>query len=49
MGFPIKLSEHQELEYKAPPAVGENTEEIYTSVLGMSRDEIEKLKEAGIV
>ena len=49
MGFPIKLSEHQELEYKAPPAVGENTEEIYTSVLGMSQNEIEKLKEAGIV
>lgn len=49
MGFPFKLSEHREIEYRAAPSVGEHTDEIYEGVLGMTRAEIDALRAKGIV
>lgn len=49
MGFPIKFSEHQDIEFRTPPAVGEHTEQVYRDVLGMSDEEIGALKNKGII
>lgn len=49
MGFPFKLSGHPNIEYKAAPTVGEHTGEIYHSVLGMTEEEIEELRQRGII
>ena len=49
MGFPFRLSNHENIEYRPAPAIGENTDEIYGSVLGMGAEEIEELRSRGIV
>ena len=43
------MSGHPELEYRAAPELGENTEEIYQGVLGMTEQEIQALREKGVV
>lgn len=48
MAFPFKMSNHEGLEYRPAPAVGEHTDEIFRDVLGMNDDEIARLKEEGI-
>ena len=35
--------------YKSSPLLGENNEEVFSSLLGMSKDEIKKLEEAQII
>jgi len=49
MGFPILLSEHRDIAYNAAPTVGQNTEEVYHNVLGMTDEEIQALRDKGIV
>ena len=49
MGFPFKLSNHPEILYKAAPAVGENNDEIYHQVLHLPQEELDRLKEKGII
>ena len=49
IGFPFKLSEHSDIEYRPAPTVGEHTEEIYKTILGMSEPELEALKAKGII
>ncbi len=49
VGFPFKLSEHPDLEYRPAPTVGEHTEEVYRTVLGMSDAEMESLKAKNII
>lgn len=49
MGFPIKLSNHPDVELRPAPMLGEHTEDILGRVLGMSREEQDALKEKGII
>ena len=49
MAFPVRMSNHKELCYRRAPGVGEQNEEIYTSLLGMQPEEIAVLKEKGIL
>lgn len=49
MGFPFKMSEHEDLEYRAAPAVGEHTDQICRDVLGMDEAELADLKARGIL
>lgn len=44
MGFPVKLSAHPDIEYKAAPVLGGDNEDIYGHVLGKSKEELEELK-----
>jgi crotonobetainyl-CoA:carnitine CoA-transferase CaiB-like acyl-CoA transferase len=48
-GIPIKLSVTPGSVRKAPPLVGEDTEAVYSEVLGLEEDEIRRLKEAGAI
>ena len=48
-GNPIKLSETHEETYSPPPTLGQHTEEIFTKLLGKSAEELNQLKEKGII
>jgi formyl-CoA transferase len=48
VGNPIKLSDSP-ADVQRSPLLGEHTEEIMSSVLGLSVDEIEAFKQAGAV
>ncbi|MBW1710023.1 MAG: CoA transferase [Deltaproteobacteria bacterium] len=47
-GPPFKMSETP-TEYERAPLLGEHNDEIYLGRLGLSRDELEKLRENGVV
>jgi crotonobetainyl-CoA:carnitine CoA-transferase CaiB-like acyl-CoA transferase len=48
-GFPIRFSELP-AEYPGPaPMLGQHNQEIYTGLLGFSRDEMEQLQKEGII
>lgn len=49
IGFPMKFSETPGRIEIPPPSVGEHTEEILSTLLGYSREEIAKLKEDRVV
>ena len=49
MGFPVKLSAHPDIEYKAAPVLGGDNEEIYGRVLGKSKEELEELKKKNAI
>lgn len=49
IGFPMKFSEAQGRIEIPPPSVGEHTEEILSSLLGYSGEEIAKLREDRVV
>jgi formyl-CoA transferase len=46
VGMPIKLS-NSSVEIERSPLLGEHTDDVLSNVLGLSSDEIAKLKEAG--
>ena len=48
MGNPVKFSNYEQ-EYRCPPKLGENTAEVLNDLLGMSEEEIDKLKAAGAI
>lgn len=48
-GNPIKLSRTNEESFSAPPLLGEHTTEVFSSLLGMSETDINKLKESGVI
>ena len=49
IGNPIKLSETP-IEYKrAPPTMGQHTDEVLSEVLGLSEDECNKLRSQGLI
>ena len=48
-GVPIKLSETPGNVDAPAPSLGEHTTEILTGVLKMSPDEVEKLKQDGVI
>jgi crotonobetainyl-CoA:carnitine CoA-transferase CaiB-like acyl-CoA transferase len=42
-GCPIRLSKN-DYEYRAAPLLGQDTETVYKEWLGLSREEVEKLR-----
>jgi len=48
-GFPIHFTEHQAGLQDPAPYPGQHSEEIYKGLLGISQEELEKLKEGGII
>ncbi len=48
-GNPIKLSETHEETYSAPPTLGQHNDEVYKGLLGKTDDEINQLKESGVI
>ena len=49
IGLPFKMSAHPDIDFKPAPAVGENNEEIYYQVLGLSEHDLSELKKEGII
>ncbi|NLV49181.1 MAG: hypothetical protein GXY20_00635 [Clostridiales bacterium] len=47
-GFAPRMSENH-VEYKVSPALGENNDEIYRGILGLTDEEMEKLKNAKVI
>ena len=48
IGCPIKV-EGNDVEVRPPPLLGEHSEEVLAELLGMSHEEIESLREEGVV
>ena len=48
IGCPIKLS-GQEMTVTRAPRLGEHTEEVLTTILGCTHDEVEQMREEGVV
>jgi crotonobetainyl-CoA:carnitine CoA-transferase CaiB-like acyl-CoA transferase len=48
-GIPIKLSATPGTVRKAPPLVGEDTEEVYRELLGLTEQEVRQLREVGAI
>ena len=49
VGSPIKLSAYRDPQYTPPPVLGEHTDDILTGILGMSADEVQKLRDDGVL
>jgi crotonobetainyl-CoA:carnitine CoA-transferase CaiB-like acyl-CoA transferase len=49
MGVPIRLSDTPGAVATPPPLLGQHTEEVLTSVLRISKSEVERLRTAGVV
>ena len=47
-GNPVKLSEHQD-SYTSPPQLGEHTSEVLQALVGLSEDEIGRLRADGVI
>lgn len=47
--FPIKMSEHPDLEYRSSPDLGEHNQEIYGGLLEMDQEKLKEYKEKGII
>jgi len=48
-GNPIKLSRNNEESFTHPPLLGEHTAEVLSALLGYDEEDIQKLKENGII
>jgi len=48
-GNPIKLSETYEDTFSPPPLLGQHNEEVFSTLLGMSAEKLEALKNAGVI
>ena len=48
-GNAVKLSDVTEETYTSPPLVGEHSDEIFTSLLGKSADELAELRSKGVI
>lgn len=47
VGFPVQFSETPASVQRRPPELGEHTEEVLTTILGYSQEEISKLRKQG--
>ena len=48
-GYPIHFSETRAQTTRAAPDLGQHTEEVLTGVVGLKKEEIEGLREEGVV
>jgi formyl-CoA transferase len=48
-GFPYKLSQTPAVVQRPPPLLGQHTQEVLTTLLGYSADEVAELEERGVV
>ena len=48
-GSPIKMSASPPRVWKAPPSVGEDTDEVFARILGLDADELARLHEEGAI
>jgi crotonobetainyl-CoA:carnitine CoA-transferase CaiB-like acyl-CoA transferase len=48
-GNPIKLEKTPPTVRKAPPVVGEDNDHVYREILGMSAEEVQRLREEGAI
>jgi crotonobetainyl-CoA:carnitine CoA-transferase CaiB-like acyl-CoA transferase len=48
-GIPVKLSDSPGTVRKAPPLVGEDTDEVYRELLGLTDEQLAKLREDGAI
>jgi len=48
-GNPIKLSDTYEDTFTPPPLLGQHNEEVFSTLLGLSLEEIFELKNQGII
>ena len=48
-GNPVKLSDTPAEDYAPPPLLGQHTDDVLKSLLGMSEDEIDELKSQGAI
>ena len=46
---PFLVSEDLRIQKRRAPSIGEHNEEVYTGELGISREEMAKLKELGVL
>lgn len=46
---PVKFSQSKPSIRTPPPTLGQHTDEVLTEILGMSRSDIESLKEEGVI
>jgi crotonobetainyl-CoA:carnitine CoA-transferase CaiB-like acyl-CoA transferase len=49
LSYPVRFSDTPVTDYLAPPALGANTTEILTDLLGMDLDSIQVLKSKGVI
>jgi crotonobetainyl-CoA:carnitine CoA-transferase CaiB-like acyl-CoA transferase len=48
-GNPIKLSDTNEETFSPPPLIGQHTEEVLKSILGMKPEQIGQLRDSGVI
>jgi crotonobetainyl-CoA:carnitine CoA-transferase CaiB-like acyl-CoA transferase len=49
IGIPVKLSSTPGGIHRPAPVLGQHTEEVLTGLLGLSAEEIARLREAGVI
>ena len=49
IGNPIKMSETPAAYNRSPPTMGQHTDEVLEEMLGLSEDERDKLRAAGLI
>ncbi len=49
IGNPIRNSDFPPSEYASPPQLGEHTEEVLTTLLGYSAEQVERLRQAEVI
>ena len=49
LGTPFKFADADLPEFRPPPLLGQHTDDVLTSVLTMSPDDIERLRRDGVV
>ncbi|MBW2146551.1 MAG: CoA transferase [Deltaproteobacteria bacterium] len=49
VGNPLKFSGHPPSTYQGPPGLGEHSEEILVNLLGYSREDVKRFREANVI
>ena len=49
LGNPVKSSVMEDGKFEPPPLLGQHTEEVFSSPLGMSAEDVQALRDEGVV
>ena len=49
LGTPFKFADHELAPFRSPPLLGQHTDDVLHSVLGLAAEDIAALREAGTV